>query len=124
MRALTFLLLVAVMAVLMSYPSSVVDAKVCAPTNQALAWKHGGGYFQKLRSPADSGEWVEYDNKNGPGTRFTEILREGNQVVLYNPDRNVKILLRDDLAGIAQGKDEQQFQQLYQGTWMKVLDCT
>lgn len=98
----------------------LADAKDCKLLNMNLVWKHGGGSFRKLRG---TNTWVEYSKDGHEGTRFSEKLVEGDQVVIYDPTRELSILLRGDLAGI-QNKGEQNFQQLYGGGWTKTVDCT
>lgn len=108
-------------AILLIALASIVEAKDCRITNAVSAWKHGGGSFKR---EGNTKNWVEYNDKGIPGTRFEESQREGpSTLVLFDPKREIHILLRDDLAGI-RNKGEHQFQQLYQGHWLKTVDCT
>jgi hypothetical protein len=124
MRAVSFtstLLLAAVLLLLVLGTSTRVEANLCKVGKSNAAWKHNGGIFR--RKGLKSIEWTEYDNDGKPGSDFVEETREGDQIVITNHARGISILLRHDLAGI-RNRGEQQFQQLYQGGWLKVADCT
>ncbi|CUG90241.1 membrane-associated protein, putative [Bodo saltans] len=114
------LLVAALLLAVLGTPTSV-DANLCKVGKSNSAWKHGGGIFR--RKGPKSIEWTEYDNDGKAGSDFVEETREGDQLVITNQVRGISILLRHDLAGI-RNRGEQQFQQLYQGGWMKVADCT
>lgn len=105
----------------------VVTAKNCEARNTLSVWKHGGGMFRRMPSPGARGTfvWKEFDNSWNVLATFQESMRDvaQQQVVLVDKERGVSILLRTDVCGIRQ-TDEQQFQKLYGGTWMRVVDCT
>ena len=111
-----FLLLVLATA----FCATPADAKDCKILNKHLVWKHAGGTFRKLRG---TNTWVEYNKEGNEGSRFSEKMVEGDQVVIHDPARELSILLRGDLAGI-QNKGEQNYQQLYAGGWTRTVDCT
>ena len=99
-------------------------AKQCRPSSESHSvWKHEGGMFKRQPNGKD---WVEYNKEGEPGSTFTEKMKEGaSTIVIHDNDREIDILLRDDLAGLRNKDGEEgKFQQLYQGSWMKVLDCT
>lgn len=97
-----------------------VSGKLCRTLKARTAWKHAGGTFRKVLRTTS---WIEYDNKGNAGSEFLEELKEGEQLVITNEARGISILLRSDLAGIRQ-RGEHNFQQLYGGGWMKMVDCT
>ena len=96
------------------------DARTCRTLKAKNAWKHQGGTFRKVPRTLI---WMEYDNKGIATSEFHEEMREGDQVVITSEARGISLLLRGDLAGI-RNRGEHNFQQLYQGHWMKMVDCT
>mmetsp|Transcript_80259 Transcript_80259/g.93722 ORF Transcript_80259/g.93722 Transcript_80259/m.93722 type:complete len:123 (+) Transcript_80259:73-441(+) len=116
---MNLLVLVAMMVAVMCV--GWVDGRTCKVGKSHSAWKHGGGTFRK--TAPGSLEWIEYDGNGVAGSSFMEELKEGDQIVITNAERGISILLRNDLAGI-RNKGEHNFQQLYQGGWMRVADCT
>lgn len=117
--ATKYVVVAAILAIVLC--TVTVDANLCKVGKSNSAWKHNGGIFR--RKGPKSIEWVEYDNDGKAGSDFVEETREGDQLVIGNQERGISILLRHDLAGI-RNRGEHQFQQLYQGGWMKVADCT
>jgi hypothetical protein len=83
-------------------------------------WKHAQGSFKKMPNGRD---WQEVNNDGTLGSSFRQIHEEGSSIVIRNDEREVELLLRDDLCGI-KNKGESQFQQLYPGSWIQILDCT
>ncbi|KPI83781.1 hypothetical protein ABL78_7181 [Leptomonas seymouri] len=126
--------LVALLCLLLQYaaPAMAKDCVVKGPGNM-IAWKHDQGSFQCINCFSASGDalkkgtgrrqWNEYDRDRRLLNSFTEGSREGAQLVLHDEARDVFLLLRPDLCGIRTGK-EQNFRQLYGGTFMSVIDCT
>jgi hypothetical protein len=112
---------IAISATILLLITMSAGAKECKLKKSKTAWKHQGGSFRK--EGGGSLNWIEYDGEGKPGSTFVEELREGDQVVIRNDERSIAILLRGDLAGI-RNKGEHNFQQLYQGHWMQVADCT
>jgi hypothetical protein len=103
-------------------PSLFVRAKECRIDATSTVWKHAKGSFKKTRG---TNEWVEYNENGEAGAKFVHQMTEGSSIVVLDKDRDVSVLLRDDLAGIRNNKNgEHQFQQLYQGSWVKTVDCT
>lgn len=100
------------------FPSQA-RANDCRPSSSYI-WKHNGGTFRKI---VGSPTWVEYNANGEPGAKFQQIQEENEQIIILDPERNVQILLRHDLAGI-KNADQQQFNQLYQGSFLKTYDCT
>lgn len=131
--------LVVVAAVLLccilSSAASVASAKDCVTREGGtmMAWKHDKGSFQcvnclgaaadAVKSGAVRRQWHEYDHERKLVNAFVEEMREGMQLVLRDEGRDISILLRSDLSGIRTG-GEQNFRQLYGGTFMMVVDCT
>lgn len=107
--------------VLLSLLVCLISSKACRVTKSNSAWKHAGGSFR--RKSSGSLEWIEYDGEGKAQSEFVEETREGDQLVITSHQRGISILLRHDLAGI-RNRGEHQFQQLYQGHWMRVADCT
>jgi hypothetical protein len=98
------------------------DARLCVPSKTATMWRHGGGTFK--RTPGSAAEWREYSKENVPNdSKFRQVHVEGTSIIIQDDERNVQVLLREDLAGI-RNVGEPQFQQLYQGEFVKVVDCT
>ncbi|KAJ9473093.1 hypothetical protein DIPPA_33223 [Diplonema papillatum] len=97
------------------------EAKRCEMRDKKEIWKHNGGRF--VNEPSGSRNWVEYNNDGDVQAKFTLQQRQGNQVVLTDSKRNLKLLLQDDLCAANQDGGSQ-FSQLYQGEWIKVMDCT
>jgi hypothetical protein len=95
-------------------------AKECQMGRSGDFWKHEKGSFKRVRGTKT---WHEYNAENEKGGEFKQIQTEGTAFVLHSKDRNVDILLREDLAGI-RNKGEQQFNQLYGGAFLKSVDCT
>jgi hypothetical protein len=116
---LAFSVIVLLLLLLLLAPEGA-HARNCRTLKAKNAWKHQGGTFRKLPRTLT---WVEYDGKGIATSEFTEELREGDQVVITSQSRGISLLLRGDLAGI-RNRGEQNFQQLYQGHWMKMVDCT
>lgn len=108
---LTAVLLLAVMG---------VTAKPCRLDSSSQVWKHNKGSFKRQKGTTN---WVEHDENGAPGSKFVQTQTEGSSIVIFDKEREVSILLREDLAGI-RGKGEGQFQQLYQGSFVKSVDCT
>ena len=108
------------LVVLLAMCATAVDGRTCRTLKAKNAWKHQGGTFRKVPRTLT---WTEYDNKGIALSEFTEEMREGEQVVITSEARGISLLLRGDLAGI-RNRGEQNFQQLYQGHWMKMVDCT
>ena len=96
------------------------SAKECKPGPDRHVWKHEKGSFRKQPNGRD---WQEVNNDGTLGSLFRQIHQEGTAVVIRNDEREVELLLRDDLCGI-KNKGEQQFQQLYGGSWVRIVDCT
>jgi hypothetical protein len=130
---------VVLMAVLYCFASVffviAVDAKDCVTKGPGtmMAWKHEQGSFQcvnclgasadAVKSGAVRRQWREYDAERKLLNSFTEELREGVQLVLRDESRDISILLLSDRCGIRTG-NEQNFRQLYRGTFMSIIDCT
>lgn len=94
--------------------------KECRPGPERQVWKHEKGTF---KSVAGTKQWQEYNSDGTLGTLFRQIHQEGTAIVIRNDEREIELLLRDDLCGI-KNKGESQFQQLYSGGWLKIVDCT
>lgn len=115
-----------------AYP---VSAKDCATraAGAMMAWKHEQGSFQCVNCLGAQAEavqsgtvrrrWHEYDRERHLVNSFVEEMRDGTQIVLRDEGREISILLRTDLCGIRTA-GEQNFRQLYGGTFMAVVDCT
>ena len=112
--------LVLVAAVLLAVLPAAADARDCKMGKSGHVWKHEKGTFKRVLGTKT---WHEYNENNEKGGEFKQTLIEGSSYVLHNKDRNVDVLLREDLAGI-RNKGEQQFQQLYGGSFVKTVDCT
>lgn len=112
-----------------------VSAKDCATRDASamLAWKHEQGSFQcvnclgagsgAVKAGAMRRQWKEFDRDRRLLNTFTEEMRDGTQLVLRDEERDMAILLRSDLCGVRTGA-EQNFRQLYGGTFMTIVDCT
>lgn len=119
---MTLLVVVAVLAL----SPSATDAHMCKQSSQAAMWKHGGGSFKKIPGTI---KWREYNAKNEPNSDiFEEVLKEGSAIVIHDKKRNVKILLKDDVAGIQHSAQIESgsgnFDKLYGGSFVTVMDCT
>eukprot|EP00756_Hemistasia_phaeocysticola_P056093 Hpha_TRINITY_DN32124_c0_g1::TRINITY_DN32124_c0_g1_i1::g.18534::m.18534 len=95
-------------------------AKVCRMRPSNEIWKHAKGKFVKKQ---DTKQWTEFDANNKEVAYFTETMRTGNQVIVFDKKRNLQILLQDELAA-TNSDGGTQFSQLYQGEWLRVVDCT
>ncbi len=109
----------------MSSSFNVVDAKLCKESRSSSVWKHEKGSFKKIGGKL----WKEFNDKNIPSSdTFEQVLTEGTAVVLHDKKRDVQILLKDDVAGIKNSdaikRGDQNFNQLYSGHFIKVMDCT
>lgn len=119
--------LVALLVLLMAVAlATTASAKNCEAKNTLSAWKHGGGMFRRMPNPEVKGTfvWKEFDNNWNVQATFHETSKEWQQqqVILEDKSRGVSILLRADVCGIKQSGD-QQFQKLYSGGWVRVIDC-
>ncbi|KPA78317.1 hypothetical protein ABB37_06452 [Leptomonas pyrrhocoris] len=102
-------------------------------TGTMVAWKHEQGSFQCVNCLGASAEavktgavrrqWREYDRDRRLLNSFVEEMRDGAQVVLRDEGRDIAVLLRSDLCGIRTA-NEQNFRQLYGGSFMSIIDCT
>ncbi|KAK7194923.1 hypothetical protein NESM_000414500 [Novymonas esmeraldas] len=120
---------------LAAVPLSVAHAKDCATraSTSMIAWRHDQGSFQcdncvgaqasRVVSGAVPRQWTEYNKERRVLNVFVEEHRDGAQLVLRDDARGVSILLRNDLCGV-RTEAEQNFRQLYGGTFMSVVDCT
>ena len=95
-------------------------AKECRSGADRMVWKHEKGTFKNIPGTKN---WQEHNNDGTLGSLFRQIHQEGTSIVIRNDEREVELLLRDDLCGI-KNKGEGQFQQLYPGGWVKIVDCT
>ena len=110
---------------LSSSSSSLVSAKLCKESRSSSIWKHEKGSFKKVGPKT----WKEFNDKNIPSPdEFEQVLTEGTAVVIHDKKRNVQILLKDDVAGIKNAeairRNDPNFNQLYSGHFIKVMDCT
>ena len=105
---------------LASLSTSFSEAKLCKLRKGHSVWRHAGGTFRRVRGTL---LWEETNDKGEKQSVFEEKSRDGGGLIIYSPEREISILLRDDLAGI-QNKGQHGFQQLYQGSWAKLVDCT
>ncbi|KAG5505784.1 hypothetical protein JKF63_05120 [Porcisia hertigi] len=134
-RIAVLMLIVMVVVCVSESSFSVAHAKDCitrGPEHMSV-WKHKEGSFQcnncigaesaALHSRAARRRWTEYDKDRHAVNTFLEGHRDNAQVVLEDDKRGVSILLRHDLSGI-RNEGEQSFRQLYQGTFISVVDCT
>ena len=117
-------ILVVVVATTMS-SSSLVSAKLCKESRSSSIWKHEKGSFKKVGPKV----WKEFNDKNIPSPdEFEQVLTEGTAVVIHDKKRDVQILLKDDVAGIKNAdairRGDPNFNQLYSGSFIKVMDCT
>eukprot|EP01065_Artemidia_motanka_P031284 TRINITY_DN37573_c0_g1_i1.p1 TRINITY_DN37573_c0_g1~~TRINITY_DN37573_c0_g1_i1.p1 ORF type:complete len:118 (+),score=41.33 TRINITY_DN37573_c0_g1_i1:62-415(+) len=117
MGALRVLLALAALCCFAMFGAS---AKVCRLVPRNEIWKHAKGKF--VNKP-DTKVWSEFDADGKEIAQFTERLRQGNQVILFDRKRNLQILLQEDLAA-TNSDGGTQYSQLYQGEWSKVIDCT
>lgn len=99
---------------------ALVAAKECRAGAARQVWKHSKGSFKHVPGTND---WQEVNEDGSLGSLFRQVLTEGTSIVIRNDDRKIELLLRDDLAGI-KNEGEQQFQQLYGGGWLSIVDCT
>merc|ERR1711991_720670 len=83
-------------------------------------WRHEKGSFKRLPNGRD---WQEMNADGTTGSLFRQVHQEGTAIVIRNDEREIELLLRDDVCGI-KNKGEQQFQQLYPGGWARIVDCT
>lgn len=129
------LLAAALVLCLLAFADQPTQAKDCLTRSPGtmMAWRHEQGAFQcnncmgagadAVSSGATRRLWSEYDKSRQLLNTFVEELREGAQLVLRDEGRDISILLRSDLCGIRTG-GEQNFRQLYGGTFMSIVDCT
>jgi hypothetical protein len=105
-----------------------VDARMCTQAAQSSVWKHDKGSFKRMPG-TNPPEWREYDSNNVPSKDvFVESLREGTAIVIHDKKRNIKVLLKDGVAGLqnseAVNRNDGNFAQLYAGNFVVVMDCT
>ena len=113
MRCLVLVLLCALF-------TAATVGKECKPGPERQVWTHENGSFRKQPNGRD---WQEMNNDGTLGSLFRQIHQEGTSIVIRNDEREIELLLRDDLCGI-KNKGEEQFQQLYGGGWVRIVDCT
>ena len=115
---------VATVAAVLVVLAAAAEAKLCRESPSSSVWKHEKGSFKRVGPK----QWKEFNDKNVPNAEtFTEVLREGSSIVIGDAKRGVEILLKEDIAGIKQRGDGQaagNFQQLYKGSFLRVVDCT
>jgi len=114
--------LLALIAVAIGCCMRDANAKLCVESLSSAIWKHNDGSFKKVGPKT----WREFNGKNEPNAEtFEEVLKEGTSIVIHDKARDVQVLLKEDVAGIKQGGDiGGNFNQLYQGGFLKVMDCT
>ena len=120
MRGVLAMAVLLLVVVSMCLSSTMADAKDCKLKKGHSVWRHGGGTFRRVKGTL---LWEETNEKGEKQSVFEEKSREGGGLIIHNAEREISILLRDDLAGI-QNKGQHGFQQLYQGSWAKLVDCT
>lgn len=87
--------------------------------NDLAVWKHAKGMLRR----GNDKKWREFNEDYVEVSTFVEEARDATNVVLFNPQRSVRLLLRNDLCGIRSG-DEPSFQQLYSGGFVGMADCS
>lgn len=115
-----FFLVILILVLCGSHPSSLTEAKRCSVSSEPRVWVHDNGQFRHIRG---TNKWVEMNDKNEEIWTFEEEQKHGEQVIVHSKERELSILLQGDLAAI-RPKGQQNFQQLYGGQWVKVADCT
>lgn len=118
-------ILFSVLFLLVAVSIIFVDAKMCRESKSSSIWKHAGGSFKKV----GPNTWKEFNDKNIPTPDvFEQVLTEGTAVVIHDKRRDLQILLKDDVAGVKNSeairRNDPNFQQLYAGSFIKVMDCT
>ncbi len=126
LRFVVFAAASGLLIVLLSCAMQQAAANMCVPTDESIMWKHSKGSFK--RQPGTK-NWREYNERNeASGDFFVESLREGTAVVIHEKKRNVKVLLKEGVAGIqhsdAVNRNDGNFNQLFSGDFVKVMDCT
>eukprot|EP01063_Lacrimia_lanifica_P015174 TRINITY_DN21995_c0_g1_i1.p2 TRINITY_DN21995_c0_g1~~TRINITY_DN21995_c0_g1_i1.p2 ORF type:complete len:118 (+),score=50.44 TRINITY_DN21995_c0_g1_i1:57-410(+) len=114
-----FRMLLLCLCVALALLAAPVAGKTCRVRTRNELWKHGKGKFANTQGP----HWAEYDRDGNEIGKYKMVQSVQQQVVLEDKERNMRILLNEELAGIAHG-DEQQFTHLHNGEWQKVVDCT
>ncbi len=112
--------LLAVLVALVVVLSLGAAGKECRPGPERAVWRHEKGSFKRLPNGRD---WQEMNADGTTGSLFRQVHQEGTAIVIRNDEREIELLLRDDVCGI-KNKGEQQFQQLYPGGWARIVDCT
>eukprot|EP00008_Paramoeba_atlantica_P015169 CAMPEP_0201495002 /NCGR_PEP_ID=MMETSP0151_2-20130828/51399_1 /ASSEMBLY_ACC=CAM_ASM_000257 /TAXON_ID=200890 /ORGANISM="Paramoeba atlantica, Strain 621/1 / CCAP 1560/9" /LENGTH=103 /DNA_ID=CAMNT_0047883687 /DNA_START=44 /DNA_END=355 /DNA_ORIENTATION=- len=98
-----------------------ISAATCTLRNEPRLWQHDKGEFRRSRGKSNS--WEEINEEGQITSRFTQQQLSGRQVILRNNERDITLVLTEEMAGI-RGKGQEQFQQLYAGSWVKIADCT
>ncbi|KAG5506153.1 hypothetical protein GH5_05836 [Leishmania sp. Ghana 2012 LV757] len=116
-------------------PFAEVHAKDCITRKPSsmIAWKFKDGKFlcdncigvnmETVRSGAVRRCWTEYNQDHHATNSFVEEHRDGTKVVIHDENRSLSILLSSEVSGI-RNEGEQNFRQLYSGTFISVVDCT
>lgn len=132
-RSLLCVALLALVALLVTAPAAT--ARDCEARNPLTAWKHRDGSFRRVsnvegwragpNSPQPTFVWKEYDNSQAEQCTFVEVNRDfaNGQIMIEDPKRGMQLLLRGDLSA-HKSTGDQQFQKLYSGGWMRVIDCS
>lgn len=144
-RKVSFFLLL--LTVILAYSqaiffSSLVSSNECTTVEDETIWKHSAGVFRRYAPPhsdqflrklreenSDNTNnnkiiWVEFGKEGQPVAYYGEVLRDTSEgiAVLLDLSKDREILLRRDLCG-SRAVGAAEFQQLYEGSFMKTAHC-
>ncbi|KAG8343049.1 hypothetical protein TRVL_06121 [Trypanosoma vivax] len=94
-------------------------ARECRVLDNMNAWRHEGGLFVR---DGDAVSWTEVRSNGAGTTNLVEAARENGHVILYESALKAFLILRNDLAAVKHDDDDQ-FRQLYSGSFIKAVDC-
>lgn len=123
------MVLVALVVLLLVFSGAPAEAKDCKTLKNGGVWKHSAGMFRRVLSKPAIGTakpeyiWNEYDDKGQLITVFREVRRAQRQALLANDEHGVEVLLQNEVCALKQAGSNQ-FQQLYQGSFVRFIDCT